>query len=309
MSEPPKRIIAEKSRTVRRRYQRSNKRFQFTPSQIARIERDEQRENRAKQLREKEKKRIANKKKKTQKETQDREERRRLRLPDPNAIPVPSSQPLLSKFLAKPKPKLSPAYTEQESELESTTKNDSGVQCEVDVGSDTEPDSLGSPGSLGSVEAEPDPFDMLDDEDADAEEAQAEAKTAMFRNRTAPIDSAKDDHVNDSTGYNDHGHSDRQGPNGDEEGDDDNCDEFSECSAFYDEDFMKEVETAAATENGGNTQKTPRTAPRFSEQLAKPALEESFRDDTVDVLEALAGDFDEDQDDEFEKDLLQLAAG
>lgn len=304
MSEPPKRIIAEKSRTVRRRYQRSNKRFQFTPSQIARIERDEQRENRAKQLREKEKKRIANKKKRTQKEAQEREERRRLGLPDLNAIPVPSSQPLLSKFLAKPKP--SPASTEQEPELDPTKKDYSEAQCEDNVEGDTEPDS---PRSAGSVDMEPDPFDMLDDEDADAEEAQADAEAAMLRNRIAPIDSAKDDHINDSTEYNDHGHNDRRAQNGNEDDGDDIGDEFSDCSAFYDEDFVKETETAAKTENRGNTQKTPRPAPHLPEQLAKPALEESFRDDTVDILEAFAGDFDEDQDDEFEKDLLQLAAG
>ncbi|PYH40941.1 uncharacterized protein BP01DRAFT_350180 [Aspergillus saccharolyticus JOP 1030-1] len=105
MSPTKKRIILEKSRTVRRRYQRSNKRLQFTASQIARIEREQERERRAQHLRDRDKKRIANKKKKAEKEARDREERRRLGLmglPDPNAPVVPSSQPSLFSFIKKP---------------------------------------------------------------------------------------------------------------------------------------------------------------------------------------------------------------
>ncbi|PYI24938.1 hypothetical protein BP00DRAFT_133694 [Aspergillus indologenus CBS 114.80] len=102
---PPKRIILEKSRTVRRRYQRSNKRFQFTASQIARIEREQARERRAQQLRDRDRQRVANKKRKAEKEARDRQERRRLGsmgLPDPNAPVVPSSQPSLLRFIRKP---------------------------------------------------------------------------------------------------------------------------------------------------------------------------------------------------------------
>ncbi|PYH84034.1 hypothetical protein BO82DRAFT_278091 [Aspergillus uvarum CBS 121591] len=102
---PPKRIILEKSRTVRRRYQRSNKRFQFTASQIARIEREQARERRAQQLRDRDRQRVAAKKKKAEKEARDRQERRRLGsmgLPDPNAPVVPSSQPSLLRFIQKP---------------------------------------------------------------------------------------------------------------------------------------------------------------------------------------------------------------
>ena len=95
------RIILEKSRTVRRRYQRSNQRFQFTASQIRRIEREEEREKKARQLREREKRRIANKKKKAEKEAKEREERRRLGLPDPNAPKVSASQPSLVKFFGR----------------------------------------------------------------------------------------------------------------------------------------------------------------------------------------------------------------
>lgn len=99
--EPPRRIIIEKSSTVRRRYQRSNKRFKFSAEEIARIERELKAEKRAKELREKEDKRLAKKRKKAEKEARDREERKRSGLPDPNAPKVPSSQPLLSAFLAK----------------------------------------------------------------------------------------------------------------------------------------------------------------------------------------------------------------
>ncbi|KAL4890776.1 hypothetical protein BDV59DRAFT_76996 [Aspergillus ambiguus] len=121
MPDPPKRIIIEKSRTVRRRYQRSNQRFQFTPSQIARIEREEERERRAQSLREKEKRRIANKKKKAEKEAKAREERRRLGLPDPNAPTVPSSQPLLFNFLRKdPQPGAQPDPSCDETETHSS---------------------------------------------------------------------------------------------------------------------------------------------------------------------------------------------
>uniref|UniRef100_A0A093UQR1 Uncharacterized protein n=1 Tax=Talaromyces marneffei PM1 TaxID=1077442 RepID=A0A093UQR1_TALMA len=93
----PRRIL-EKSRTVRRRYQRSNKRFEFSASQIQRIEREEEREKKAKQLREREKKKLANQKKKAEKETKEREERRRLGIPDPTSCKIPASQPLLVNF-------------------------------------------------------------------------------------------------------------------------------------------------------------------------------------------------------------------
>lgn len=112
--EPPRRIIIEKSSTVRRRHQRSNKRFKFTAEEIARIERELKAEKRAKELREKEDKRLAKKRKKAEKEARDREERKRLGIPDPNAPKVPSSQPLLSAFLAK-----RPASVEDKSATES----------------------------------------------------------------------------------------------------------------------------------------------------------------------------------------------
>lgn len=99
---PERRIVMEKSKDVKRRHQRS-KPFRFTSAQIARIEREEQRENRAKQIREKEARRIANKKKKAEAETKTRAERRARGIPDPN-IRVPSSQPLLPIFFNARRP-------------------------------------------------------------------------------------------------------------------------------------------------------------------------------------------------------------
>ncbi|KAL1981459.1 hypothetical protein VTN96DRAFT_2631 [Rasamsonia emersonii] len=128
MPDPPRRIL-EKSRTVRRRYQRSNKRFQFTASQIERIEREEERERRAQKLREREKKRIANKKKKAEKEAREREERRRLGLPDPN-VKVPASQPRLLNFLERKKEQQQQQLTEL-SEKESS-QQDTEVETEAE---------------------------------------------------------------------------------------------------------------------------------------------------------------------------------
>ncbi|QKX53529.1 uncharacterized protein TRUGW13939_00608 [Talaromyces rugulosus] len=102
MPDQPRRVL-EKSRTVRRRYQRSNKRFQFTASQIQKIEREEEREKKAQQLRDREKKKIANKKKKAEKEAQEREERKRLGLPHPNGPKITASQPLMLNFFGKRK--------------------------------------------------------------------------------------------------------------------------------------------------------------------------------------------------------------
>lgn len=273
MSEPPRRVIMEKSRTVRRRYQRNNKRLQFTPSQIARIERDQERERRAKQLQEKEKKRIANKKKKAHKEAQEREERRRQGLPDPNAFRVPSSQPLLSKFLAKPKTDSPPIQTESSTGEDGHEDEGEGeTPCE----DDTEPDTP------GSVETEADPFEMPE------LGAEATAEDLMVA-----IDSTTDDlktHTHDTTEYN---------------GNEDNEDEFSDCSAFYDEDLIRETEIAAIAQDHSD-QKVPQEAPQTKRPVMKPALEESFRDDTADFLEEFAGDFYADED--FEKELTKLDA-
>lgn len=134
MPEKPRRIL-EKSRTLRRRYQRSNKRFQFTASQIERIEREEERERRAAKLREKEKKLREKKKRKVEKEAKAREERKRLGLPDPNAPKVSSSQPLLLNFFGAKKPP-QPTPEEQSSDTESSDGEESGVNNNIGVGQD-----------------------------------------------------------------------------------------------------------------------------------------------------------------------------
>lgn len=130
MPDPPRRIL-EKSRTVRRRYQRSNKGFQFTASQIERIEREEERERRAQKLREKEKRRIANRKKKAEKEAREREERRRLGLPDPN-VKVPASQPRLLNFLERKKEEQQQERQTELSEKESHQQEDTEVETEAE---------------------------------------------------------------------------------------------------------------------------------------------------------------------------------
>lgn len=90
-------MILEKSRTVRRRYQRRKQQVQFTKAELERLERSEERDRRAKKLQEQEKRRVANKKKKLEKEALAREERKKTGQPDPNAN-ISSSQKLLSNF-------------------------------------------------------------------------------------------------------------------------------------------------------------------------------------------------------------------
>ncbi|KAJ5385111.1 hypothetical protein N7517_003022 [Penicillium concentricum] len=253
--EPPRRIILEKSKTVKRRYQRSNQRFQFTASQIARLDREEERENRAKNLREKEKKRIANKKRKAEQEAQAREERKRRGIPDPHAARVPSSQPLLSMFLGAGKlqspaaPEPAPTVTEIESH-----DNNSGS-----VGGDTEADT----------EADSDAFDDLDEVlKNDLSELQDGGVPKELEGQdidTATRASFKDE------------------------------DEFSDCSAFEDEEVMKKAEMAATTRATDEETKNP-SIPKESSYLRPPpavltlgsSFGESFQYDPADFLEAEA---------------------
>ncbi|KAL2868034.1 uncharacterized protein BJX67DRAFT_352004 [Aspergillus lucknowensis] len=129
------RVTYEKSRVVRRRYQRSNKRFQFTASEIARIEREQERKDQAEKLREKEKRRIQKKKKRAEKEAKAREERLRLGLPDPDAPKVPASQPLLFNFIKQ----APPAKVERQGgQTESETESQGTVAASTIVASDFE---------------------------------------------------------------------------------------------------------------------------------------------------------------------------
>ncbi|KAH8700364.1 hypothetical protein BGW36DRAFT_374010 [Talaromyces proteolyticus] len=128
------RLILEKSKTVRRRYQRSNKRFQFTASQIQRIEREEERDRKAQQLRDREKRKLANKKKKAEKEAKEREERKRLGLPNPNATKISASQPLMLNFFGKKKETKEDSEDRDEEDEESEKESEkSGVEETEDV--------------------------------------------------------------------------------------------------------------------------------------------------------------------------------
>ncbi|KAJ5294395.1 hypothetical protein PENANT_c006G01550 [Penicillium antarcticum] len=260
MPDEPRRVILEKSKTVRRRYQRSNQRFKFTASQVERIDREEEREKKARQLRDKEKKRIANKKRKAEQEARTREERKRRGIPDPN-LRVPSSQPLLSMFLGAKKSSPTPPRLET-----STTETETEVGSD---GGDTEPDS-----AAGDTEADSDALDDLDEE---------------LENDLSELQGPDISEIRDA------------GVSGDSEGDteeDPNLtkddDEFSDCSAFDDEDVLKEVEVTAVTPPFNDETKPP-SIPKpdsFYQAPPVPALDSSFGDsfqfDASDFLEAEA---------------------
>ncbi|KAL4955879.1 hypothetical protein BDW69DRAFT_106781 [Aspergillus filifer] len=253
------RITLEKSRTVRRRYQRSNKRFTFTASQIARIEREEERERRAQKLRDKEKKRVQDKKKKAEKEARAREERMKRGLPDLNAPSVPAGQSLLFNFI-KRTPSLQPETESEgqasENESRSITIPEGETETGGDSGSETE--------VATEFEGEDDEDLTLDDENLDTilvALGEANDTTAGIEdmNNHLVVDKAQDE------------------------------DEFSECSAFYDEDVIKETEAVL-------------------EQVAVATVvsTDSFQDDTAILLEEFAPEFDPGAS--FDEELAHLDA-
>ncbi|KAK1147477.1 hypothetical protein N8T08_001560 [Aspergillus melleus] len=295
----PKRIVLEKSRTVRRRYQRSSKRLEFSASQIARIEREEAREKRAKQLRDREKKRIANKKKKAEKEAAEREERRKRGpggvLAEQCAEPVPSSQPLLSRFLTK---KTTSALGEGEGDStsalgegvgENEDDDTEGAEVESSRGSLERRESFGKSGDFGEEESLLADLEGLEDlEDLDGlsdDTIIAGLENGLLQDGTRATEDAGTGDI-------------RKGPR---EKDDD---EFSDCSIFYDEDLIKEADSMATTAR----------QPRPKETSDKPVpiglpVGDSFQDDTADLLEEFAHEIHEfDTDDEFERELVQLDA-
>ncbi|PKY06527.1 hypothetical protein P168DRAFT_316525 [Aspergillus campestris IBT 28561] len=270
---PPRRTF-EKSRTVRRRYQRSNKRLKFSASQIARIEREEERERKAQTLREKEKRRVANRKKKVEKEAKAREERRRLGIPDPHAATVPSSQPLLFNFLKK-------------GDSASVTPEAETPGEETDPGETTE--------VVGDSE-----FSAFEEE-----EEEEEVKEEEFGDANVLFE----DHVQGDTletggaganGSTEH-EGNREGPRTEAKEED----EFSDCSVFYDEDILKRVENV--TPAGGIPQQEQEQQPQQPGRLpiSLPGGE-SFCDDTAILLEEFSYEFDTDE--EFERELAQLDA-
>ncbi|KAI9041207.1 uncharacterized protein KD926_007319 [Aspergillus affinis] len=296
----PKRIVLEKSRTVRRRYQRSNKRLEFSASQIARIEREEAREKRAKQLREREKKRIANKKKKAEKEAAEREERRKqgrggLLADQQCAEPVPSSQPLLSRFLMK-RTASAPVEAEAEAGSRSPQREEKGEDEDIEkaeFGSESSPgssrrESLGEFDEEGeeSLLADLEGLEGLEDLD-DLDGLSDDTIIAGLENGLLQDGTVATENV--GTGDT------RKGSM--REKDDD---EFSDCSIFYDEDLIKEADSMATTAKPQPAETSDRPVP-----IGLP-VEESFRDDTADLLEEFAHEFDTDE--EFERELVQLDA-
>ncbi|OJJ03560.1 hypothetical protein ASPVEDRAFT_53937 [Aspergillus versicolor CBS 583.65] len=222
------RVILEKSRTVRRRYQRSNQRFQFTASQIARIEREQERERRAQKLRDKEKRRIQEKKKKAEKEAKAREERIRSGIPDPNAASVPASQPLLFNFIKKT-PSVQPESQESKEQVDTGSGSGSGNGSETEVATEFE------------------------DEDPSLEDEELDGMFIALGEAEVPTDA------------------NAEGPGLNVKGKDE--DEFSECSAFYDEDIIKY--SGAALEE--------------QVSVATVLSGDSFQDDTAILLEDAAG--------------------
>ncbi|KAI2717653.1 hypothetical protein CBS147332_4533 [Penicillium roqueforti] len=246
MPDKPRRVILETSKEVKRRWQRSNQRFQFTASQIAQLDRREEREKKAKKLREKEKKRIANKKRKAEQEAQAREERKRRGIPDPNAR-VSSSQPMLSMFLGAGK-RQSPAAPEPAPTVTELEVHD---------------DNSGSAG--GDTEAESDDLDeVLENELSELQDAdvpkEPEGQDIATETRASSLEE----------------------------------DEFSDCSAFDDEEILKKADTAAiirATDEETKSPPIPKESSYIRPSPAVLTLEssfDSFQYDPADFLEAEA---------------------
>ncbi|KAJ5805642.1 uncharacterized protein N7503_003244 [Penicillium pulvis] len=310
------RIILEKSSTVRRRYQRSDKRFRFTAEQLKRIEREEQREKKAKELREKDKKRIANKKKKADADAKAREEARRQGLPDPTAGKIPASQPLLSTFLfgaKRPSPSEEP--------IKGPTPEPS-PQSSPESTHEPTPEPTPEPTSEPPLEPPHEPPHELShespQEDAPEHESQPVIAESEPRNDygNTEADSQAGDTEPDSDCFDDldeeleqelsilEGAATPRDPNTHNMGleknketldtiDDD--DEFSDCSAFDDEDILREAEAAAATQASHRVIKSPSITSALLQPISNEppqntvgtitSLSDSFRDDTADYLE------------------------
>jgi hypothetical protein len=93
---PP--IKIEKSRTVKRNYQRRKQGFKFSSQQLRQIERNEVLQKRADKIKDKEKRAKLNKQKKDEKERKAREERLRLGIPEPGVKVDPAQRRLSQLF-------------------------------------------------------------------------------------------------------------------------------------------------------------------------------------------------------------------
>ncbi|KAJ5903234.1 hypothetical protein N7504_005617 [Penicillium tannophilum] len=322
------RIILEKSSTVRRRYQRSDKRFRFTAEQLKRIEREEQREKKAKELREKDKKRIANKKKKAEADAKAREEARRQGLPDPTAGKIPASQPLLSTFLfgakrkspseepiKKPTPEPSPqpsAASTHEPTPEPTPEPTSEPPLEPSLEPPLKPPHeppYGSPNGLshGSpqedapehesqpVIAESEPRNDHGNTEADSQAGDTEPDSDCFDDLDEELERELSVLEDAATPRDPNTHTTGLEMNKETLDTIDDDDEFSDCSAFDDEDILREVEAAAATQASHRGIKSPSITSALLQPTSNEppkntvgpitSLSDSFRDDTADYLE------------------------
>lgn len=302
------RIILEKSSTVRRRYQRSDKRFRFTAEELKRIEREEQREKRAKELREKDKKRIANKKKKAEADAKAREEARRQGLPDPNAGKIPASQPLLSTFLFAAKKASQSEEPVKEPTPDSSPQSSAASTHEPtpepapepasepppEAASEVAPEDAPEPAPQ-SVIAEPEPRNQNGNAEIDSQAGDTEPDSDCFDDLDEELEqelsnlegpAISRDHKSPNLGLE---------PSKETPDTLDDEDEFSDCSAFDDEDILKEAEAAAATQASHREIQSPPINPALLQTILKDppkntvspmtSLGDSFRDDTADYLE------------------------
>lgn len=275
MPEEKRRIIIEKSSTVRRRAQRSNKVFKFTAEQLKRIEREEAREKRARDLREKDKKRIANKKKKAEEDAKLREEQRRHGPPDPDSLKFPSSQQLLSKFMgfAKPQQPKQPQPKPQSEVTAETSDNDKDKDASADG------DSGG-----GDTEVDSDEFDDLDEE--------LEQELSTLENK-GPLQIHEPENLTNDTPI------EASKETKEPEHIEDDDDEFSDCSVFDDEDLLNQANQAeklttpkpSIAEAGKLSLKSnpvhPRRQPAAEQPKPPPILSlgDSFHDETGDYID------------------------
>lgn len=295
MPEEKRRVVIEKSSTVRRRYQRSNKVFKFTAEQIKRIERDEAREKRAKDLREKDKKRVANKKKKAEEDARLREEQRRNGPPDPESLKFPSSQQLLSRFMGFTKPQQQKQSSiEPPSEVKTEFKDhDSNASADDTNTDEHEPENStteeprqesatpDADSAEGDTEVDSDEFDDLDEE---LEQEMSVLESTGPSHIPRPEDTAESTPIETKREIKE------------PRAIDDEEDEFSDCSAFNDEDLLKEAH-AAPTPQPNTTEMSrplsdhkpahPRRQPAAEQPKVPPTLSlgDSFRDETADYLE------------------------
>lgn len=295
MPEEKRRVVIEKSSTVRRRYQRSNKVFKFTAEQIKRIERDEAREKRAKDLREKDKKRVANKKKKAEEDARLREEQRRNGPPDPESLKFPSSQQLLSKFMgfAKPQQQKQPSIEPPPEVNTETEDHDSNASADDTNAGEHEPENPTTEehrrenatpdahSAEGDTEVDSDGFDDLDEE---LEQEMSALESTGPSHIPRPEDTAESISIETKTEI--------EKPRAIE----DEEDEFSDCSVFNDEGLLKEAHAASTpqpitTETSRLLSDDKPAHPRRQAAPAQPkapptlSLGDSFRDETADYLE------------------------